>query len=294
MAIFFGDNYVIRDKVALITGALGAIGKATSLQLAKLGASLILVDILPESVGNVFCEKLTQDVSDMSVMYIQADLRNTNDIQRMLTKGAEAYSHIDILINNAGVALYNDYYHDEEKENIDMAIDINLKAPLESTRLFVRMLKDVGREGVVVNLSSITALVPGRFVEIYGATKVALMYFTKASAYLAPRIRIAAVAPFFVDSPMVSRSTVVKGIPSINLHTLLSPTDVAEAIVRQIEDRSSGGKTTMVVGGWGSLPIWNFGLSAVYALVMVHFWWFFSFIRSLLMPNRYKNKQAIS
>ncbi|KAJ2793763.1 hypothetical protein H4R20_006444 [Coemansia guatemalensis] len=294
MTIFSYNKYIICDKVALITGALGAIGKATSFRLANLGASLILVDILPECAGNEFCQSLIQRVSNASALYIQADLRNPRDIQRMLTEGAEAYSHIDILINNAGIALYKDYYHNEEREPIDMAIDINLRAPLESTRLFAKMLKDLRREGVVVNLSSITALVPGRFVEIYGATKVALMYFTKASAYLAPQIRIAAVAPFFVDSPMVNRSEVVKNIPSINQHTLLSPADVADAVVRQIEDRSSGGKTAMVVSGWGSLPTWHFGLSAVYALAMVHLWWLISVIRSFLMPNRHKTKQAIS
>ncbi|PIA18045.1 NAD(P)-binding protein, partial [Coemansia reversa NRRL 1564] len=189
------NKYVVRDKVALITGALGAIGKATCFQLAKLGASLILVDILPDSAGNGFCRELIQTINNASAVYIQADLRNSRDIQRMLTEGTEVYSHIDILINNAGIALYNDYYHDEKRDLIDMAIDINLKAPLEATRLFARELKNQGREGVVVNLSSITALVPGRFVEIYGATKVALMYFTKASAYMAPQIRIAAVAP---------------------------------------------------------------------------------------------------
>ncbi|KAJ2628652.1 hypothetical protein IW137_005356, partial [Coemansia sp. RSA 1287] len=200
--MFFSANpYSIQGKVALVTGALGAIGQATSLKLASLGASLVLVDIRPEGESEKLCEQINQ-LDGVSAIYVNADVRKSADIERMFAEGARRFFQINILVNIAGIALYKGYFTNEDKETIDAGLDINLRAPMELTRLFVKELKSYGREGVVINLTSFAGVVPREHFEVYGTTKAALIYFTKACQYLAPQIRVAAVAPFFVNSPM--------------------------------------------------------------------------------------------
>ncbi|KAJ1833943.1 hypothetical protein LPJ63_002353 [Coemansia sp. RSA 2711] len=281
--MFFASPYDIRGKVALVTGALGAIGRETSLTLANLGASLVLVDILPDSEGEKLCAQINQ-LDAASAIYVRADVRSSADIERMLAEGARAFCQIHIVVNIAGIALYKDFYLDEDQATIDAAFDINLRAPVELTRQFVKELRATGREGVVVNLASYAGLVPHKFFEVYGTTKAALIYFTQANRYLAPQIRVAAVAPFFVDTPMVSKSQQVKKTSFINPHTMLSVGDVARAVVRQIESRASGGSTVMLVGAW-RLPVWMFDLMSVCVAITVYACWVFGWLLSLVAPT---------
>ncbi|KAJ2202574.1 hypothetical protein IW145_004612 [Coemansia sp. RSA 521] len=280
--MFFSVNpYSIQGKVALVTGALGAIGQATSLKLASLGASLVLVDIRPEGESEKLCEQINQ-LDGVSAIYVNADVRKSADIERMFAEGARRFFQINILVNIAGIALYKGYFTNEDKETIDAGLDINLRAPMELTRLFVKELKSYGREGVVINLTSFAGVVPREHFEVYGTTKAALIYFTKACQYLAPQIRVAAVAPFFVNSPMVSKSATAKKSSFVNRHTMLSAADVAQAVVNQIENRSSAGKTVMLIGGSTSLPLWLYEPATIYIILLIYICWAVGLLKSFL------------
>ncbi|KAJ2779193.1 hypothetical protein GGI15_003955 [Coemansia interrupta] len=258
------ESYEISGKVALVTGALGVIGLQITSLFLELGAKVILVDVISDGSGEEKCRALNLDTDEehgKRAIYIQADLRNPEEIRRILEEGYAQFGKIDILVNNAGLALYKRYYVDEEGDAISATIDLNLKTPMESTRLFVRMLKEKDREGVVVNMASIAGLSPVKYFETYGTTKTALIFFTKASEYLAPKIRVTAVASFFVNSPMTFKDGKADKLPFINKYTLVSAKDVAHAVVKQVRDRSSGGKTNMVIGRWNSIPVWQFSAS---------------------------------
>ncbi|KAI9477316.1 hypothetical protein LPJ55_003572 [Coemansia sp. RSA 990] len=283
--LFASNSYDISNKVALVTGALGAIGKATSWLLAELGASLVLVDKLDESQGDELCKAIAGK-NKVSAVYIKADVCAAKDLPRILLEGTRKCGQIHILVNIAGIALYKDYYRDEDKSDIDLAFDVNIKAPMELTRLFVKELQDYGREGVVVNLASYAGFVPGRFFEVYGATKAALIYFTKASQYLAPQVRVTAVAPFFVESPMVDKSQRVKELSFINQHTKLSVSDVAHAVIKQIKNRASAGKTVMLIGGISWVPLWVYEPTFVYITLAIYISWFIGILKSLVTPQR--------
>ncbi|KAJ1861045.1 hypothetical protein LPJ73_001142 [Coemansia sp. RSA 2703] len=277
------ESYEISGKVALVTGALGTIGTQITLLFLELGAKVIMVDIIGDGSGEEICSALnseTEDKNGKRAIYIQADLRKPEEIQRILKEGTAQFGHIDVLVNNAGLALYKRFYVDEESDTISAAIDLNLKTPMESTRLFVHMLKESGREGVIVNMASIAGLAPVKSFETYGTTKTALIFFTKASKYLAPKIRVTAVAPFFVNSPMAFKDGKVDKITFVNKYTLVSAKDVAHAVVKQVQDRGSGGKTNMVIGRWNSIPVWQFSASNVYLLFVVFFCWFVGIARS--------------
>ncbi|KAJ2882833.1 hypothetical protein H4R27_003173 [Coemansia aciculifera] len=259
------QSYAIQGKVALVTGALGSIGRQITQQLLDGGARVVMVDIISDGTGDDVSCKLDPD----NTKYVQADLRNFADIQRMFDEGAQAFERVDILVNNAGIALFNRLYDDESGDNVALAIDLNLRAPVEATRVFVQMLKASGRQGAVVNIASMAGLLPHEGFEVYGTTKTGLIYFTEASQHLAPQIRVSAVAPFFVDTPMASNAKRLKDTPIMSPFTLLSVNDVADAVIAQVKDRKSGGNTIMLLGPWGRLPVWTFSLSYMYAVFMI-------------------------
>ncbi|KAJ1823185.1 hypothetical protein LPJ56_000157 [Coemansia sp. RSA 2599] len=292
--------YCISGKVALVTGALGTIGTQITRFLVNKGAKVVLVDIMDDSAGEQACAAAlsSTDNENKAAIYISGDLTNYTDIQRILKQAQEHFGRIDILVNNAGIALYKDFYGDEDGRDISRLIDVNLKAPVELTRLFVKMLNDMdeGSEGAVVNVASIAGLCAVRQFEAYGAAKTALIFFTQASGYLAPRIRVAGVAPFFVNSPMAFKAEAVEKLAAVNVHTLVSPKDVAQAVVSQIEDRSSGGKTVIVIGRWKSLPVWHFSASGLYMSLVIYFCWIVAIFRRLLGldgGSRYLSREKI-
>ncbi|KAJ2056751.1 hypothetical protein GGI17_006034 [Coemansia sp. S146] len=259
------QSYAVQGKVALVTGALGSIGRQITQQLLDGGARVVMVDIISDGSGDDVSCKLDPN----NTKYVQADLRNFADIQRMFDEGEQAFERIDILVNNAGIALFNRLYDDESGDNVALAIDLNLRAPVEATRVFVQMLKAAGRQGAVVNIASMAGLLPHEGFEVYGTTKAGLIYFTEASQHLAPQIRVSAVAPFFVDTPMASNAKRLKDTPIMSPFTLLSVNDVADAVIAQVKDRKSGGNTIMLLGPWGRLPVWTFWLSYMYAAFMI-------------------------
>ncbi|KAJ2006683.1 hypothetical protein GGI04_001051 [Coemansia thaxteri] len=266
--MFFAPDrsYSIDGKVALVTGALGAIGMQITKQLLQGGARVVLVDIVNSKDGADISRELDAD----SAVYVQADLCHLPDIERMLNEGVQAFEHIDILVNNAGVAQQNKFYVDETSDNAAAAIDLNLRAPMEATRLFVKQLHSSGRHGVVVNVASIAGLMPARGFELYGTTKAGLLYFTEASRSLAPQVRVAAVAPFFVNTPMVARArNNLVNSPALNPHALLQVNDVADAVISQIENRWSAGKAIMLVGSWQLIPVWTLRFSYYYVVLVV-------------------------
>ncbi|KAJ1643005.1 hypothetical protein LPJ64_005176 [Coemansia asiatica] len=173
------------------------------------------------------------------------------------------------------------YLIPKTSEDIGRLVDINLKAPMELTRLFVKMLndRDATSEGAVVNVASVAGLSAIQHFEAYGAAKTALIFFTQASGYLAPRIRISGVAPFFVNSPMAFKDETVERLAFVNSHTLVSAKDVAQAVVKQIEDRKSGGKTIIVIGQWNFLPVWQFSASSMYLSLVIYLCWVFGIVQ---------------
>ncbi|KAJ2723944.1 hypothetical protein GGI07_002322 [Coemansia sp. Benny D115] len=269
-------EYEIRGKVAVVTGALGAIGKTIALQLIDQGARVALIDMLDNGTGEDFCREINglSAEPNITAAYVQANLRNLEEIERALQAAVNIFGQIDILVNNAGVASTADFFVDQSSESVSEIIDVNLRAPMESTRLFVKMIMAGGRQGVVVNIASIAALSPVKRFEVYGTTKTALVFFTETCVYLDPQVRVTGVAPFFVNSPLAFRDGIINSIAFVNRHTLISATDVSHAVVRQIKDKGSAGKTVMLVGAWGSLPVWQFKASGAYAMLAIYLCWF--------------------
>jgi NAD(P)-dependent dehydrogenase (short-subunit alcohol dehydrogenase family) len=163
----------LEGSTALVTGATAGIGRAIALQLAALGAEVV--------VHGRSAERGAETVRDIEkaggkARFVAADISNADDVRRL---AAEA-GPVDILINNAGVYKFgataetDDAFFDEH-------VNINLRAPYILVQQLVPAMAERGK-GVVVNLSTVAASIPARAGGIYGATKAGVELLTRVWA----------------------------------------------------------------------------------------------------------------
>ncbi|KAJ2266223.1 hypothetical protein GGH14_006406, partial [Coemansia sp. RSA 370] len=254
----------IHGKVVLLTGALGAIGRQLSIKLIERGAQVAMVDIAAESEGNIFCDELNSGSGRTVAAYLQANLCNANKIAHMLEWADNEFGAVDILINNAGVASPNMLYEGETFDRISMILQVNLQAPIEAARLFVKYVQEKDTQGVIINMASMGGLMPNRGGEVYGAAKAGLINLTKASKSLAPQIRVSAIAPYYVNTPMVRNNPKLKNNSTVYPDLMLSIDTVCASTIRCIEDTRSAGKTYALIGRCTYATMWLFDFAAIH------------------------------
>ncbi|KAJ2549390.1 hypothetical protein EV175_004469 [Coemansia sp. RSA 1933] len=285
---FMQEKYEIRGKTVLVTGALGCLSAHLNEHLIGMGANLVLSDFLSNDEGNRKCQEYNDKAGRRVACYVRADLSKVEDIERMVECASRAFGHLDVLINNIGMPAYGDFYEDQDSKSIAYNFDVNLRAAIITTRLFVEHVRSGGdkREAAVVSNSSISSMVPNEHFMLYGTSKAALIYFTQANAYLAPRIRVSCVAPFMVDSPMVNRYKKHIETPFYNVHTVVPIEKVTAATVALIESRSSAGKSVIQIGDWYTLPVWHFTASKAYMYSLIVLSWFVGILRAMVGIRR--------
>ncbi|MCV7261011.1 SDR family NAD(P)-dependent oxidoreductase [Mycobacterium shimoidei] len=163
----------LAGSAALVTGATAGIGREVALQLAGLGAEVVVHGRNPERGAEV-----VQEIQNGggTARFVAADLSDADDVRRL---AAEA-GPVDILINNAGVYKFG-ATADTDDAFFDEHVNINLRAPYILVQQLVPGMAERG-SGVVVNLSTVAAAVPARMGGIYGATKAGVELLTRAWA----------------------------------------------------------------------------------------------------------------
>ena len=205
----------LRDRVALITGAGGGIGQATALRFAEEGATVALVDIQMEKIGN-----LAQKISNLGrkVLYKRMDVRNQIEVEETVQKVVKEFERLDILINNAGLNIAVVAKKTTEEEWNEL-MDINLKgAFLCCQAVFEPMSKQ--EYGRIVNTASIWT--EGHVGQAgYSASKAGVIGLTKTLAleYAKYQITVNCISPGTVKTPMISnvplemKEQFLEGIP---------------------------------------------------------------------------------
>ncbi len=160
----------MKDKLVLITGATSGIGESCARKFAAMGSRLIL------NGRNV--EKLKQlqhelEAYDVPVWLLPFDVRDRDVVKQALDSLPEAWRHIDILINNAGLVLGMDKEHEGDLDEWDVVIDTNVKGLLSMTRLVVPGMVARGC-GHIINIGSIAGDVAYAGGSVYCATKAAV------------------------------------------------------------------------------------------------------------------------
>ena len=235
----------LKNKVVIITGGKGQLGKAITKKFIKLGAIVYDLDLIDKF-----------------------DLRSKQSISNHYKKIFNKHKKVDILINNAGVSVFNDLM-DRTEEEFDFVYDVNLKGTFNSIHSFLEYCnKNQQQSASIVNIASLYGIVSPDFriyndgdrknSEIYGATKAGIIQMTKYLAvYLADKnIRVNCVSPggvFNQDNPQ-NQTFIKKYEDRCPMKRMAYDTEIADGVIYLASDMSSyvNGHNLIIDGGYTS------------------------------------------
>jgi NAD(P)-dependent dehydrogenase (short-subunit alcohol dehydrogenase family) len=243
----------ITGRVAIVTGAGSGIGRACASELARRGASVLVADV--DDDGAAATVGAIEDGGGTAVC-TQTDVSNIGELSSMFDTAVALWGGVDILCNNAGIVCGEPLWPDTAPTALARQVAVNLGAVIVGTRIAVNYLAQ--RDGgAIVNIASIGALLPLEDEPGYSATKAGVAMFTRACAGLARshRIRVNAVLPGLVDTPLLAKSgdgsrEAPWAADARQILPLLTPADVAEVVAAMIEDDGLAGQCRIV----GELP----------------------------------------
>lgn len=217
------DSMFLTGKVAVVTGGGKGIGRATALELASAGATVVVVARTRVDLSTVVAQ--VEAVGGQAIARV-VDVTQSNEVEALASWLRGSFGRVDILVNCAGVALIAPLSATSE-DDWDRVIDTNLKGTYLCTRALLDMLSNSGA-ALVVNIASKVGLSGHAMVTAYTAAKAGVIGFGRALAQeLGPEnIRVVTICPGPVDTPMRWEAT-----PEMDPRLVLPAGKVAETIL---------------------------------------------------------------
>ena len=244
----------LQDKVAIVTGGSGGIGRAISLCLAEEGAKTFINFKSNESEAKKLALEIEKNGG--SAYPVKADVTDSNQTDHMAEEVFRQCGRIDILVNNAGIVRDTLLLSMNEKDWDDV-IQVNLGGVYRCTKAVAKYMT-MQRSGKVINISSIAASMGGRGHANYAASKGAINAFTKSMAIELARkkITVNTVAPGVIDTDMTERvrKLAMKEIlDQIPLKRIGQPWEVAKVVAFLASPDSDyiTGEIINITGGMG-------------------------------------------
>lgn len=232
----------MKGNIAVVTGGLSGIGKATVLELVKNGLKVVVLDIQDDKADLLFkeCEKIGK-VPD----YIHCNLFETEEIEESFNKINKKYGRLDYAFNNAGFGILSKKFGEVTEDEIDKLLTINVKSYMLCMIQEIKLMK-CGNFGRIVNTASGSGLLAGQGMALYTACKHAVVGLTKAVAldYVKDNITVNAIAPGTIETELVA--PIKKSNPeeyamwasSNPIGRLGSPSEIARVVKFLFEDES--------------------------------------------------------
>lgn len=233
----------LTSKIALITGGIKGIGKATALTLASKGANIVL-NYRKNSNNDEIALKLQKEIESLGVQALLAkgDISNEEDVKEIFKLIKDHFGRLDILVNNAGITRDNLIIR-TKTEDFNQVIDANLKGTFLCMKYASKiMIKQ--KYGRIISLSSVTGIIGNPGQVNYAASKAGIIGMSKSLAKeLGSRhITVNVVAPGFVETDMTKKldqEYLENMIHHIPLERLGKPEDIAYAVAFLASDEAS-------------------------------------------------------
>lgn len=246
---------LLENKVAIITGAAGGLGRFQAIEYAKEGAKVVINDVKREELSQT--EQMVRDVGG-EVLSIVADISIKSEVQELIQQSLDTFGKVDICVNNAAVLADFKPIGEVTEEEWDKIMSINLKGVYLLTNLILPHYLD-NKKGTFINIASIGGVIAGVGDAAYITSKHGLIGFTKQLTYDYGKegIRAVALCPGLTDTPMVNYA-IEEGHPQALRQINSTPTgkigraeDIAYFSAYLASDRAEriNGSTMIIDGG---------------------------------------------
>jgi NAD(P)-dependent dehydrogenase (short-subunit alcohol dehydrogenase family) len=232
----------LANKVALVTGAGSGIGRATALLLAREGATVVVSDIA-EDAGQETVQLIT--AAGGTASFVRTDVSQPADCAALVREAVARHGALHLACNNAGIGGPRGLTGDYPLDGWDRVIGINLSGVFYCLRHEIPAILAAGG-GAIVNLASVLGQVALAGTPAYVAAKHGVVGLTRSAAieYAAANIRINAVGPGFISTPLIAGiESDAERLPHIvalhPMNRLGTPAEVAELVLWLLSDRAS-------------------------------------------------------
>jgi NAD(P)-dependent dehydrogenase (short-subunit alcohol dehydrogenase family) len=230
----------LEGKVALVTGGNSGIGKATAILFAQAGAKVVIAARRAEEGATTVAEI---EKNGGEATFIRTDVSRATDVEALVRTTVARYGRLDCAFNNAGMS-GGGLLHEVAEEDWDRMVAVNLKGVWLGMKYQIIQMLSQG-SGAIVNDSSVAGIVGYGRSAHYAATKHGVIGLTKSAAiqYRAQNIRVNAVCPGMIMTPMIARAFAVPGVEAWFRSKVPgrggNPEEVAQAVVWLCSDQAS-------------------------------------------------------
>jgi NAD(P)-dependent dehydrogenase (short-subunit alcohol dehydrogenase family) len=245
----------LKGKTAVITGSSSGIGRATAILFAREGALVVCVDV-DEKGGRETVETINQ--YKQKALFIQTDVSNVEEVQRMAQRCEKSLKQVDILFNNAGYAIWQGFEATTE-DTWSKMVGTNLTGVFLCSKYLLPLIKVAGG-GSIINNASIDGLLGNPQVAAYSASKGGIIPLTHVMAHDLAKynIRVNCLCTGGIDTAItdllakeVSSEALQKLVTATPMKRMGTPDEVANTVLFLASDESSfvNGSTLVVDGG---------------------------------------------
>jgi NAD(P)-dependent dehydrogenase (short-subunit alcohol dehydrogenase family) len=254
-----------QDRIAVVTGAAAGIGFAVAQRFAEEGATVALLD-QNEKEGRQALARISALSGDSE--FYSVDVGVEAEMRETMASIAGRFRKVDHLVNNAGIVMMKTV-EESSAEDWDRVMDVNVKSMFLAVKYLLPALR-LSAQATIVNMGSVSGLVAQRGTPAYVAAKGAIVMLSKALALdlAEDSIRVNCVCPGITDTPMLRLHASATADPDrtlkarcerVPLTRMLSPREIADAVLYLSGDRSSGitGTSLVVDGGYTAAAEWS-------------------------------------